>query len=251
MRPTVALLGPLPSVPCAFCHEGSGPLAVSEPKGKREHYQQLRDQLVAAADKLHLKGDERFDWMVDRTQTLSTHVIAEGGGKKTLRPEFARLFDKFRIGKTHYSFVDPASGKTVSVAVRRCTNCHVDPKSDGAMTARKFVDSMQQVTSISARAERVLLGAQRGGVEVRTARTELDAAVDNQIELQVLLHTFASGGQYADKQKEATAHASEALSAGKSSLAELTYRRRGLGAALGIIVLLLGGLAIKIRQIGN
>ncbi len=249
MRPTVALLGPLPSVPCAFCHEGS--LAVSEPKDKRDHYQQLRDELLAAADKLHLQGDARFDWMVDRARTLSTHVIAEGGGKKTLRPEFARLFEKFRIGKTHYSFVDPASGKTVSVAVRRCTNCHVDAKSSCALTARHFVDSMQQVTSASARAERVLLTAQRGGVEVRNARSELDDAVDNEIEMQVLLHTFSTGGQYAEKQKEAMVHANAALSAGKSSLAELAYRRRGLGAALGIVLLVLVGLAVKIRHIGS
>ena len=107
---------------------------------------------------------------------------------------------------------------------------------------------MQQVTSASARAERVLLAARRGGVEVRTARAELDAAVDSEIELQTLIHTFSSGGQYATKQKEAIVHASAALDAGNTSLAEIAFRRRGLGAALGIIVLVLGGLALKIRQ---
>lgn len=251
MRPTVALLGPLPSVPCAFCHEGSGPLAVSEAQQKRDHYTRVRDELLSVAKRQNLQGDALFDWMVDQTQVLSTHVVASSSGKKQLRPEFARLFEKFRIGKTHYSFVDPASGKTVSVAVRRCTNCHADPSSTGAATARNFVDSMRQVTSLSARAERVLLSARRGGVEVRTARTELDAAVDNEIELQALLHTFSSGGQYAEKQKEAVIHASVAIDAGKKSLAEIAFRRRGLGAALGIIVLVLGGLAIKIRHIGK
>jgi cytochrome b6 len=248
MRPTVALLGPLPTVPCAFCHEGNGPLALSEPKGRRDHYVRVRDALLSAAKTQNLKGDALFDWMVDQAQVLSTHVVASDDGKKQLRPEFARLFDKFRIGKTHYSFVDPASGKNVTVAIRRCTNCHTDPSTTCGITAQKFVESMQQVTSASARAERVLLAARRGGVEVRTARSELDAAIDSEIELQTLIHTFSSGGQYAEKQKEAIVHASAALDAGNTSLAEIAFRRRGLGAALGIIVLVLAGLALKIRQ---
>jgi hypothetical protein len=250
MRPTVALLGPLPDVPCAFCHEGSGPLAVSEPAAKRAHYAQLRDQLLSIAKSKGLSGDARFDWLVDQAQQLPTHIVGEQG-KTQLRPEFARLFSKFRIGKTHYTYVDPASGKTVSVAVRRCSNCHVDPSAEGAQTAKAFVDGIQQVTSISARAERTLLSAQRGGVEVRTARAELDSAVDSQIELQVLVHTFSKQGQFAEKQKEGVTHASAALDAGRNSLYELAYRRRGLGAALGIVLLVLAGLALKIRQLGG
>lgn len=249
MRPTVALFAPLPSVPCAFCHEGSGPLAVAEPAAARAHYQRLRDQLLGAAKKMHLEGDARFDWMVDQALHLPTHVVeGEPASSGKLRPEFARLFAKFRIGKTHYTYVDPATGKDVSVAVRRCSNCHVDPAGDGAKTAQQFVDEVGQATSLAARAERTLLSAQRGGVEVRNARTELDAAVDSQIELQALVHTFSTTGAFADKQKEAVAHATAALEAGQKSLAELNYRRRGLVAALGIILLVLIGLAVKIRQ---
>jgi len=251
MRPTVALFAPLPDVPCAFCHEGSGPLADAEPLEKREHYKQLRDQLLAEAKKLKLDGDARFDWLVDMAQALPTHVVRQGDGKRELRPEFARLFAKFRIGKTHYVYTNPATGKNVSVAIRRCSDCHIDPTTDGAKTAKHMIDGMQEATSLSARAERVLLAAKRGGVEVRTARTELDSAVDSQIEMQALVHTFADGGSFAEKQKEAAAHASAALTAGQQSLAELAYRRRGLGAAVGIIVLVLGGLAIKIRSLGD
>ena len=251
MRPTVALFSPLPDVPCAFCHEGSGPLAVSEPKEKRDHYLQLRDQLLAQAKKQNLQGDARFDWLVDMAQQLPTHVVQRGDGKRELRPEFARLFDKFRIGKTHYTYADPATGKNVTVAIRRCSDCHVDPTATGAMTAHNMIEGTRQVTSISARAERVLLAARRGGVEVRNARTELDGAVDSQIELQALVHTFSDGGSFAEKQKEGVTHATAALEAGTKSLAELAYRRKGLGAALGIILLALGGLAFKIRQLGG
>lgn len=251
IRPTVALFAPLPDVPCAFCHEGSGPLADVEPEAKRVHYRQVRDRLLGEAKRAKLQGNDLFDWLVDAAQKLPTHVVARGDGKQELRPEFARLFDKFRIGKTHYTYADPTTGREVRVAIRRCSDCHVDSTAVGAMTARHMVEGTHQVTSISARAERVLLDAKRGGVEVRNARAELDGAVDTQIELQVLAHTFSDGGSFAEKQKEGVTHASAALEAGKKSLAELTYRRRGLGAALGIIVLVLGGLALKIRQLGG
>jgi hypothetical protein len=111
--------------------------------------------------------------------------------------------------------------------------------------------AMQQLTATTARAERTLLAAKRGGVEVRTAGSELDDAVDSQIELEVLVHSASASGAFADKEKEGMKHASAALNAGKESLAELMYRRRGLGAALGVILLVLTGLALKIRQIGD
>ncbi len=252
-RPTVALLGGLPQTPCAFCHEGAGPLVnpEAEPQQKRQHYRELRDTLLATAARQKLDGDARFDWLVDQAEHLPTHVVSAAPGKTVLRPEFARLYEKFRIGKTHYTYTDPATGKPVSVAVRKCGDCHVGADSTGAKTGSQMLTAMQQLTATTARAERTLLAAQRGGVEVRTARSELDDAVDSQIELEVLVHSASSSGAFADKQKEGMKHASAALTAGKQSLAELNYRRDGLGAALGVILLVLAGLALKIRQIGE
>jgi nitrate/TMAO reductase-like tetraheme cytochrome c subunit len=252
-RPTVALLGGLPETPCAFCHEGNGPMVdpEAEPKAKREHYRQLRDTLLAAAARQNLAGDARFDWLVDQSEHLPTHILSAAPGKTVLRPEFARLYEKFRIGKTHYTYTDPATGQPVKVAVRKCGDCHVGADSVGAKTGREMLTAMQQLTATTARAERTLLAAKRGGVEVRTADSELDDAVDSQIELEVLVHSASSSGAFADKQKEGMKHASAALTAGKQSLAELTYRRNGLGAALGVIMLVLTGLAFKIRQLGD
>jgi len=250
VRPTVAMLGELPDTPCAFCHEGVGPLAgfVAEPKAKAEHFRQMRGTLVAAADKLHLKGDERFDWLVDQALNLPTHRLqSSSDGKVQLRPEFARLFEKFRIGKTHYTYRDPATGHDVTVSVRRCTDCHV-AAGQGRDTSRALLAGTREVTSMIARSERILLAAQRGGVEVRAVRPELDAAVDNQIELEALVHTFNPSGAFADKKKEALQHAHAALEAGQHSLGELAYRRRGLFIALGVIIATLIALALKIRE---
>ncbi|HEV7428926.1 MAG TPA: hypothetical protein VGQ46_21440 [Thermoanaerobaculia bacterium] len=83
---------------------------------------------------------------------------------------------------------------------------------------------------------------------MRAVRPELDAAVDNQIELEALVHTFNPAGEFADKKKEALQHAHAALDAGQHSLDELAYRRRGLLIALGVIIAALAALALKIRQ---
>jgi len=219
VRATVAMLGTLPDTPCAFCHEGVGPLAdrVAEPTKKAQNYTTLRAALLAQAKAKGLDGDARFDWLVDRAQTLPTHKSSS---------EFTRLFDKFRIGKT-------------SAAVRRCTDCHEN-------AAKDYLEATRSLTSMIARSERILLAAQRGGVEVRNVRPSMDAAVEAQIELETLIHAFAPR-PVAEKQKEGLKHAEAALLAGQASLAELAYRRRGLLFALGVIVLVLVGLALKIR----
>lgn len=86
-----------------------------------------------------------------------------------------------------------------------------------------------------ARAERIQLAAHRGGVETRRAKTELDAAIDNQIELETLVHTFG-GTDVPKKEDEGLKHARAALLSAQQSFDELNYRRRGLFAALAVIV---------------
>ena len=230
VRPSIAMIGMLPDVPCAFCHEGSGALAslVAEPAKKASHYREMRDALLASAAQQKLTGDARFDWLVDQAQSLPTHRN---------RPEFARLFEKFRIGKTHYSIGG------VKVAIRRCGDCH--PASD---SAKFYYNATQSLTSMIARAERIQLAAHRGGVETRNARAELDGAIDNQIELETLVHTFGTP-EVAKKQKEGLGHARAALLGAQKSLDELGYRRRGLLIALGIIIAVLVALAMKIRSV--
>lgn len=253
IRPTVGIFGSLPETPCAMCHEGTGPLAheFNEPPGTMAHYKQVRDGLLALAKQKNLEGNARFDWLVDQAQKLSTHTEMGDDGKLALRPEFGRLFEKFRIGKTHYTYTDPKTKKEVSVKIRQCTDCHVDKDGTGHKTAVKMLGDMRELTGSIARAQRILLRAEQGGVEVGKANADLDKAVDSQIQLEVLVHTFDSAGDFAKQHAEGTKAAKEALTAGRSSLAELAYRRKGLLIALGIIILVLIALGLKIRQMGS
>lgn len=253
VRPTVAMLSPLPATPCAFCHEGAG-RPEGEPEKTRRHYESTRDALLAAAKTSGLAGDDLFNWLVDRAAALPTH-LEQGAEGKQQRPEFARLFAKFRIGKTYFTYPDPVTGKEVRASVVRCSDCHSASPLTGSAplgneASQRFLARMREMAALTGSAERTLLAARRGGVETRSALAEIDQAVDAQIELEVLVHTFSSAreGPFEKKYEEGAKHAQAALAAGRQALGELSFRRRGLAVSLGFIGLVLVGLALKIRE---
>ena len=121
----------------------------------------------------------------------------------------------------------------------------------GLTTAQELSRRMNELTALTASAERVLLAARRGGVEAHRGLSEVEQAVAAQIALEALVHTFstADGGAFDRQHRTGVEHARAALAAGHEALDELAARRRGLGVALAIIVLCLIGLALKIRQV--
>jgi hypothetical protein len=102
-----------------------------------------------------------------------------------------------------------------------------------------------------ARAERILLAARRGGVETRGALAEIEKAVDAQIGLEVLLHTFDAGEEsdFVTRQQEGLESARAGLQASREAMDELGYRRRGLVIFLVFVALVAVGLAFKIREL--
>jgi len=260
-RPTSALLATLPTTPCTLCHgrdeDAGGP--VPEPPDRLANFRRQRDALVARADELGLDAEERFDWLVDRALELPFHVdrVTSQDGVETAipRPEFGRLFERFRIGKTRITFRNEATGEERSERVRRCADCHSpDPElADGPVgltVAHELYGHIQQLETLAARAERILLTARRGGIEVGAAQSELDQAVDALIQLQVLVHTFstAEDSPFIQEHGEGVAHASAALEASQSALQELKVRRAGLTWSLVFIAMVLVGLGLKIRD---
>jgi hypothetical protein len=259
IRPSVALLGELPRTPCAFCHEPFGPVAqaVPEPELRQRNFEQVLESLLRGT--VDLDGEALFNHLVREALELEYHSLpgaTEEGGDRTLRPEFERLFTKFRIGTTTYSYEDPITGELIDERVVRCGDCHASEpqmadQPQGLRASQELLDSMRELTAATARAERIVLTARRGGVEVREALAEIDQAVDSQIELEVLVHGFSpgEGSEFAAKQAEGLEHASAALLAGQSALDELRFRRVGLVISLVFIALVLVGLALKIRQL--
>jgi cytochrome c553 len=259
VRPTLAMLAPLPSTPCSLCHEPPGPIAPNEkePATKVEKYRELRDGLLAEAEAHGLEGQDRFNWLIDQARTLPTHTQAPSpGGKLELRPEVERLFEKFRLGKTYYAYPDPATGKDERKPIVRCSQCHgqhptLTGRPIGYDTSRSFLDGMRLLTGLTATAERIQLIARRGGVETRPAQVEIDSAVDAVVQLEVLVHTFSTApqGRFEATREAGIGHAKAALEAAQEALDELSHRRRGLIVALAFVIFVLIGLALKIRQL--
>ena len=259
VRPTLASLSPLPPYPCAFCHEDAGSVgaAALEPQDLRERYERTRDELLSQAG--GRGGEELFDWMVDQMLALPAHQ-ANGGRQRDgegLSPAFSRLFLRFRIGKTHFVYEDPETGAEHREPVVRCASCHVAEPAlgdgQGYRVAESQIQRMRELTSLTARAERILLRARTSGVLVQSALSSLDGAVDAQIELEALVHAFRTDPESAFSQTHAEGleHARAALTGGREALAELGARRRGLALALGVIALVLIGLGLKIRSLGD
>jgi hypothetical protein len=262
VRPTVAMLSPLPDTPCAFCHEAPGPRyqALLGSESAANHYRTTRDQLVTGARAMGLEGAASFDWLVDTALSLPFHtaVPAAGGEAGHLRPEFERLFAKFRIGKTRFTYPDPATGEPVETTVTRCSTCHAaEPllaeAPRGLDLARELLERMRELTSLTATAERTVLQARRGGVQTSHALIEIDESVDAQVQLEVLVHGFAGGpeSEFVRTHAAGMEHASNALTLSREALSELGSRRSGLVRFLVVVAIVLVGLALKIRQLSR
>jgi hypothetical protein len=259
MRPTLAMLAPLPPYPCAFCHEdvAGAEAAAFEPEDLRRRYEETRGLLLARAE--GRTGGELFDWMVDRMLALPVHHVpgaGEAGSDAPLSPAFERLYQRFRIGKTTVALRDPETGAERREAVVRCSDCHaakpVLGSAQGFRVGVEVVERMREITSFTARAERIMLRARAGGVPVGAGLSSRDRAVDAQIQLEALLHGFRTdaGSEFATTQAEGLAQARAAIESGRDALEELTARRRGLAVALVLIALVLVGLGAKIRRLG-
>jgi hypothetical protein len=256
----VALLSPLPESPCAFCHEAPGPTWEPVLGGEivAQHYRTVRDGLLAAAQGLGLDDADRFDWLVDQALSLPFHTLAPGeeGGAPRLRPEFERLFAKFRIGRTRVRYEDAGTGRTLEVSVRRCSTCHASTSllaesPRGLRVSGEFVEKMRELTALTAMAERTVLRARRGGVATSQALLAIDESVDAQVELEVLVHGFSAdpGSEFARKHAEGVEHAKRALALAGQAQDELSSRRRALTGFLIVVAFALVSLALKIRQV--
>ena len=257
VRPTISMLGPLPATPCDFCHElgsGSDPLTAGLSSERPQVVDQTLAGLNAEAKAQGLSEGDLYDWLVQEALQLPQHSLGQGADAQSkLRPEFALLFEKLRVGTMH----QPGAGGTVVKGAPwrvRCNQCHdaASPDSPGTQAASAFVNKLSRLSRATAAAERALLKARRGGVETREALTEIEGAVEASIQLQVLVHSFSADekGEFSNKYEEGMKSAEAGLSAGRSALDELKSRRVGLLVSLVFIGLTLIGLYAKIRQIG-
>ena len=158
-------------------------------------------------------------------------------------PQFQRLFNKFRIGKTRSPYC--RSDDQQDLAPCRCgaattATSRTRPRSSTWTAWRSF-------TAMTAAASACSCTASAAGWKCG-APNGLDAAVDSQIELEALRARLQPKAAFAEKQKEGVTHATAALNAGTKALDELCTGADacGVGHRAGP-----GGLTAEIRQLGS
>ena len=144
--------------------------------------------------------------------------------------------------------IRPASDAMVGLGDKAvCATCHAaDDK--GGKTVVEIRGLLDSLTRESGEAHEILLKAERAGMEVSQAQFDLNGARDALVKARAAVHAFAV--EPVLKEVEAgLAVSAKARTRGVRALDELQFRRRGLAVSLVIIVALLVGLVLKIRQI--
>lgn len=128
-----------------------------------------------------------------------------------------------------------------------CARCHVEGVGGGvgAATMRALIDSLK---SEFERADSILLTAEHSGMEVSQAQFELGNAQNALVQARTAIHAFDvdSVQQHVAAGLEITAAANDR---GQRALKELQFRRAGLVVSVTVIIALIVGLVLKIREI--
>jgi hypothetical protein len=126
-------------------------------------------------------------------------------------------------------------------------SCH-DANSIGFKQAAAMRAALDGLRESIRRATGILDQAERAGMEVSQAKFELRGATDALLKTRTAIHLVdpAAIGKLTEEgnQVAARAHAK-----GVTALEDLAFRHRGLWVSVGIIVLVIGALVLKIREV--
>ena len=127
-----------------------------------------------------------------------------------------------------------------------CAGCHGadDPGGKAAVAMRGLIDSLSREFD---RARTLLTQAEHAGMEVSQAQVDLNGAKDALIKARAAIHTFRVEPVKTDVEAGLGISA-KAYSRGVRALDELQFRRKWLAVSVVLILALIAGLVLKIRQ---
>ena len=128
-----------------------------------------------------------------------------------------------------------------------CTGCHSegDP---GYAAAAKMAESVERLRDRIGEAKGLLDSAERKGIEVSEDRFALQKAQDNLVESRVLAPHSFDLERFQTAADAGIVAADAGVAAGHRAFAELRYRRVGLALSLVVIVAVIIGLSLKVRE---
>jgi len=128
-----------------------------------------------------------------------------------------------------------------------CVKCHKPESASGEkiQAMRSLLDSL----ILSAhQADSLLLRAENSGVEVSQALFDLEGAQTALVQARTAVHAFVVDSVAAHV-NAGLVIADSAHARGNRAMGELRFRRTGLAVSVGIILLLIAGLVLRIREI--
>jgi hypothetical protein len=128
-----------------------------------------------------------------------------------------------------------------------CTGCHA-PGEPGYVAAEKMAQTVVRLQNRITEATELLNIAERKGMEVSEDRFALQGAQDGLVESRVLAHGFDLE-RFLAAANAGIAAADAGVAAGRKAFAELRFRRLGLSLSLLVILAVIVGLTLKVREI--
>jgi hypothetical protein len=130
-----------------------------------------------------------------------------------------------------------------------CATCHT-AADQGGQIATDMHGLIRSLRDAFDQSRGLLRQAGRAGMEVSQAQFELNRAKDHLVQARNAVHTFTV--EAVKKEVDAGLEIStKAHTRGVQALADLQFRRRGLAVSVLIILAVVAGLVVKIRQIDN
>ncbi len=128
-----------------------------------------------------------------------------------------------------------------------CGMCHAagDAGGTAAVTMRSMIDSLIVAHAV---ADSLLSTAENAGMEVSQAQFDLNGATTALVSARTAVHAF-DVGLVRESIDEGVEVAIAAQERGHEALDDLQFRRLGLAVSVGIILILIAGLVLKIRQL--
>ena len=128
-----------------------------------------------------------------------------------------------------------------------CTKCHQadTPSGEKIVAMRSLIDSLKLTAH---QADSILLRAENSGVEVSQALFDLEGAQTALVQAQAAVHAFVVDS-VAEHVNAGLVITDEAFARGDRALGELRFRRTGLAISVAIILALIVGLMLRIREI--
>jgi hypothetical protein len=149
----------------------------------------------------------------------------------------------------NHEIVKPTEAFLADGPQSRCASCH-EPDSPAGKAIVAIRTDLLQLDRETKRARDVLRQAAEAGMEVSRQQFDLVKADNALTKARADVHMFQASAVHRTV-SEGLAVARAARVAGLRSLKERDFRRKGLFVALGLILIAIGAVVIKIRQIDS